>query len=308
MKVLPALALALLCSSCATPALETEAVLKGPRDFPERAEVHGVPFVRQPRNYCGPATLKMAMAWAGHEVPLEELAGEVYTPGKKGALQMDMIAASRRQGMLAMQIQGLPNLLREIAAGHPVIVLENLAFSWWPAWHYSVAFGYDLTKPVLLMHSGPKQYWALDLRKFERNWKYAAYWGLVVLPPGQLSASASDLEHCAAAAGLEQLGRVREAELSYRAILKRWPKSFGALIGMGNIEYSRGRYRASAAYLREATEAFPGSAAAWHNRAIAEGAAGRRRAAARCAAKALSLVGPGQALLYRTSLGSLVRN
>jgi tetratricopeptide (TPR) repeat protein len=280
---------ALLCCSCASKAVQTDTLLAGPREIPERAHVGPVPFVQQTKNFCGPATLKMEMAWAGHDVPLDLLGEQTYTPEKQGALQMDMISASRRQGMMAVQIQGLENLLRELAAGHPVIVLENLAFSWYAYWHYSVALGYDLAEPSIIMHSGSKQDWHLDLRKFERNWKYSSYWALVVLPPGELAASAGDLEHSAAAAGLERLGMLDKAEISYRAILGRWPESFGALIGMGNVEFAKKRFARAVEFLRRATAAYPLSAAAWNNRATAEGAAGWKMAARKSAVRAVAL-------------------
>jgi tetratricopeptide (TPR) repeat protein len=295
---------ALFLTSCAGPAVQTEALLAGPRDLPDKAAVSGVAFTRQTAHYCGPATLKMAMDWAGHGISLERAGEEVYTPGRKGSLQMDMISAARREGMLALQIQGLKNLLRELAAGHPVIVLENLLFPWYPWWHYSVAIGFDLTEPAIVMHSGGKRDWHYDLRKFERNWKYADYWGLVILPPGELSAAAGDLEHSAAAAALEQLGMLDKAEKSYHAILERWPGSFGALLGLGNVAFTRGEFRVSVNYLRRATQAYPWSSVAWHNRATAEGAAGWKKAAAKSAARALELASPEEAADFRESLRS----
>jgi hypothetical protein len=33
--------------------------------------------------------------------------------------------------------------LREVAAGNPVLVLQNLSFAWAPVWHYAVVMGYD---------------------------------------------------------------------------------------------------------------------------------------------------------------------
>jgi tetratricopeptide (TPR) repeat protein len=297
-----ALGAMLVLSSCASTAIQTEALLSAPRDLPAHVEIPGVPYIAQSAHYCGPATLAMAMGWAGHPLSIERAGEEVYTPGRKGALQMDLISASRREGMMAVQIQGLRNLLAELAAGHPVIVLENLLFPWYPWWHYSVAYGYDLADATLLLHSGGNRAWSFGLRKFERNWKYADYWGLVILPPGELSASAGDLEHCAAAAGIEQLGMLDRAEVAYRAILHRWPESFGALIGMGNVAYARGKFREAVAYLERATSAFPFSAAAWHNRATAEGAAGDRGAASISAARALELASPAEAPAYRESL------
>jgi len=56
-----------------------------------------------------------------------------------------MIAAARRNGFVAIELApNLSDLLAEIAAGNPVVVLQNLALDWYPAWHYAVAIGYDL--------------------------------------------------------------------------------------------------------------------------------------------------------------------
>lgn len=306
MKNLLLTALWLGLSACATPARQTDAFLRGPRDIPERRELANVPFVKQTENFCGPATLTMAMQWAGKQVSVDEIAGQVFTPGKKGTLQLDLIGASRRQGLLAVPIQGISALLHEVAAGHPVLVLENLAFSWYPRWHYALVYGYDLKEPELLMHSGNEEAKRWSLRKFERSWLYSQYWGLVVLPPGEMAATADELAHAEGAAGLEQLGKFPEAELVYRNILKRWPGSLAALIGLGNISYARGEFGASVKILREATAAHPDSPEAWHNLATAEGAAKMKKAARKSAARALSLAPPESVAIYRESLKEFI--
>ncbi len=260
---------------CATTAHQTEALLASPpQDLPYRTEIPDVPFVNQSAGHCGPATLTMVMNWNGKMISVDDLAPQVYTPGMKGSLQVDMLSASRRQGMMAVQIQGLPALLKEISAGHPVIVFENLALTWAPQYHYAVVYGYDLNRQIAIMHSGPEKGKEWDLRKFERSWMLGDYWGLVVLAPGQLSAAGSELAHATAAAGLEQAQKIPEAEKSYLAMLQRWPTSLAALIGMGNITYTQKNYKKSVEYLRQATANHPSSAAAWNNLAVAEKAAG----------------------------------
>jgi hypothetical protein len=54
-----------------------------------------------------------------------------------------MIGAARRHGRLAYLITGPDSMFEEVAAGHPVIVLQNLGLSWYPVWHYAVVVGYD---------------------------------------------------------------------------------------------------------------------------------------------------------------------
>ena len=125
MKIFGALAIALL-AGCATTAPQTKAVLATPPTVAKHVEIPNVPFIEQSAGHCGPATLAMAMEWAGHPIAAEELASRVMTPAMKGSLQEDLIGASRREGMMAVKITGMSALLSELDAGHPVIIFENL--------------------------------------------------------------------------------------------------------------------------------------------------------------------------------------
>ena len=117
----------------------------------------------------------------------------------------------------------------------------------------------------------------------------ADYWGLVVLPPGQIAEAAGELANLVAAAGLEQANHLAEAYLSYTKIIEKWPTSLGALIGLGNIAYQKKEFAASVSFLRRAVKAHPNSAVAWHNLAIAQGAAKMKKEARQSAAQALQL-------------------
>ena len=263
---------ALFLSSCATVGEQTKAVLLSPPDIPSHEEIGTVPFVKQTSGYCGPSALTMVMQWAGHPISVESLTPEVYTPGKKGTLQLDLVSASRRHGLLAIPIEGMVSLLREVAAGHPVIVLENLGLSWFPQWHYSVVVGYDLKDQELIMHSGDNAFSRLSLNYFEHGWKLGDYWGLVVLPATQLSVTADELDHLKAAVGIEQANLPEDAEQAYKSILRRWPNSLAALIGLGNLAYQKKDYSWAVIYLNLATRLHPESLAAQHNLAIAKNA------------------------------------
>ncbi len=289
MKSLVFLIMILGLVGCVSSAPQTEALLLEKTNLPKSFLVANVPFIQQNANYCGPATLAMALNWAGKNIKIDEIASQVYTPGLKGSLQLDMISASRRQGVIAIPIEGMSALLTEIAAGHPVIVFENLSVSWLPQWHYAIVFGYDLSRQKVVMHSGPEAFKQWDLRKFERSWRLGKYWGLVILAPGSLAASADELAHVRATAALEQIGKIDEAKKSYLRILQRWPKSLGANIGLGNIAYSNSEILESVRFLRKATDDHPLSSAAWHNLAIAQGAAHMRQAARRAVQQALKL-------------------
>ncbi|MEO5971502.1 MAG: tetratricopeptide repeat protein, partial [Bdellovibrionia bacterium] len=141
-----------------------------------------------------------------------------------------------------------------------------------------------------------------NLRQFEQTWALADYWGVVVLPPEKLSATADELEHASAAAALEQIGKTPEAEQIYRNILKRWPGSLGALIGLGNTRYAARDYRGSIHFLSEATQKFPQSSVAWHNLATAQGSAKMRTQARKSALHAVGIADPRTSEAYRVSL------
>lgn len=260
----------MLMIGCASSTEQSDRLLQsGP---PRAALIQNVPFIEQSAGHCGPATLAMVFAWAGRPVPVEDLAPRMFTPGMKGTFQADMIGAARRNGMMAIPIRDLRTLFAEIDQGNPVIVFENLALSWAPQWHYAVVFGYDLAREEVVMHSGPEKDKRWDLRKFERSWKLGDYWGLVVLPPNRLSATAGEGEHMVSAAALEEAGHWSQAQVAYDAILTRWPRSLGARIGLGNVAFRAGQYGSAVKHLRQATEEHPESQSARHNRAVAEAA------------------------------------
>ena len=238
--------------------------------LPEFYQIPGVPFIDQTTDYCGPATLTMAMRWAGQNVSVESVAAQVFTPGMSGSLPENLVGTSRRQGLMAVPVHSFSALLTEVAAGHPVIVFANLGFRWAPVWHYALILGYDLKKKEMIMHSGHEEFHRESMRRFEHTWMLADNWGLVVLPAGELAVSADELRHVSAAVGLELTQKTESAEKSYRGILKKWPTSLVALIGLANITYRKGHRHEAIALLRNALLYHPESKAAQHNLAVAE--------------------------------------
>ena len=118
--------LAFLLAGCATSTPQADAYLLKNRSIPNSFRIENVPFIQQSAGFCGPAALAMALQANGQKVSVEEIVPQVFTPLAKGTFQTDLISASRRHGMLALPVEGIENLLSEVAAGHPVIVFENL--------------------------------------------------------------------------------------------------------------------------------------------------------------------------------------
>jgi len=267
---------------------------------PPQREIASVPFFPQDEYQCGPAALAMVLAWSGLDVKPAELTEKVYTASLQGSLQPAMIAGARRSGRLAYVISGTETLIREIAAGHPVIVLQNLGLSWIPVWHYAVAVGYDTPRDEVMLHSGLDARQRLSMPVFQNTWARAGDWGLLVLPPGELPATATEGRFVEAVLGLEKAKQPAAAVQGYRAALNHWPQNLPAVMGLGNSYYALGDLKNSEAAFRQATESHPHEGAAFNNLAHVLLAQGRRQDALDAARQAVALGGPHQSVFRKT--------
>jgi Flp pilus assembly protein TadD len=301
------LLVAFLLGGCATSTRQTDRLLKSSTDLPAKSRLTELKLIKQKQNHCGPATLAMVLKHVGKNVSLTEITLQSFTEKAQGTFQADMLSTARHQGMLTIPINTMEDLIKETAAGHAVIVFQNLGFSWWPQWHYAVVSGHDLSGPDIYLHTGDKKFAKTDMRFFERSWKLGGYWGLLILPPNQLSAAGSELAHAQAGALLEQLSKLREAQISYQTMLTKWPQSLSALIGLGNIAYAEAQYPQAINALNKAVLYHPRSAAAWHNLAFAQWAAGKKTLAKTSAQKALDFVESESKATYQNSLAEFLK-
>lgn len=228
---------------------------------------------------------------AGVQVMPDDFTSQVYVPGRKGSFQNEMLAAARRQALVAYPLRPeLEDLMREVAAGHPVLVFQNLSLQSYPMWHYAVVIGYDLAKKRIVLHSGLNERMDMSLFTFEHTWARGGYWSMVALPPSTLPATAGAVSFSAAAAGLERVNPAAAAT-AYRAALHRWPATREALFGLGNAAYAQGQKEEAATHFAATVRMHPDFADAWNNLAQVRLELGQHDAAAEAAAKAVALGG-----------------
>ncbi|MFA7381883.1 MAG: PA2778 family cysteine peptidase [Desulfurivibrionaceae bacterium] len=283
------LALAVFLSGCG---LLPSARLTPPPGVPDKAMVAGVPFFAQAELQCGPAALAMVLNWSGLEVQPSDLATEVYSPGLKGSLQSALLGAARRHGRVAYPITGSEALLAEVSAGHPVIVLVNLGFFWYPKWHYAVVLGYDQEQNEVILHSGLNAKQNQGFRVFLNTWQRSESWGLLVLPPERLPTTAEESAWLTAVAGLERTGQWQGAATGYAAALKRWPESSAAWIGLGNSRYSLHDLAGAAEAFRRAAQLQPKNGIPLNNLAQVLAEQEKHQEARAAAQRAVELGGP----------------
>lgn len=283
-------------SGCAVLTPQTRALLaQAPPGLPLSAEIESVPYYVQTEHHCGPAALAMVLGSAGLKVTPEELAPQVYLPGRQGSLQVEMLAAARRNGMVAYVLEpDLGHLLLEINAGTPVITLENYGVPYYPIWHYAVTIGFDLHRREIVRHSGALRSKAEPLAVFEHFWRKAEHWAMVAVPPQRVPATASEPRYAEAVIALEKTGHTRPAAQAYDAMLERWPESLAALIGRGNTAHALGDLVRAEAAFRQATRLHATSAAAFNNLAQTLADRGKLDEARASAEHAVRLGGPLQ--------------
>jgi len=281
------LALWLACvSGCAVQTAALQAA--PPAGLPRSVELANTPFFAQTEYQCGPAALATALGAVGVSAAPATLGEQVFLPTRAGSLKAEMLAGARRQGVVATVIPGqLEAVLRELAAGHVVVVLQNLGLSFAPLWHYAVVVGYDLDTDQVLLRSGTRRRATMPLRTFEHTWARSGFWAFVALPPGTWPVTAQADAVVEAAIGFERSATPVQALQSYDSALRRWPDQLPLAIGLGNAAHAMGDKRRAVQVFRVAAEQH-GNAAAWVNLATVLLELGEREAAITAAQRALN--------------------
>lgn len=261
--------LMLLLSACAgQPAfMPSNEVLQ---QLPAKTYITQVQFYPQDDYQCGPASLAMLLSQRGFTDTPQSLKDRVYIPAREGSLQVEMVAAAREHGLLMYPLApNLAAILTEVAAGNPVLVMQNMAFNWYPQWHYAVVVGYDLTTQEMIVHSGVNQAEREPFSLFMRLWDRTERWAVVALPPEQLPASAESLVYLRAASDLEQSGQLTAAKRAYATALHAWPDQAAARLGLGNVAWSEKQPQVALAQFRQLVSDFPELKPGWNNLSVA---------------------------------------
>jgi tetratricopeptide (TPR) repeat protein len=279
-----------------------------PRDLPLQAELQDAPFFPQTEYQCGPAALATTLVHFKIATSVGELVDRVYIPARKGSVQVEMLAAARSFGGISYTLAPqLEAVLREIATGTPVIVLQNLGARPFTVWHYAVAVGYDSRSGTVVLRSGEQGRLVLPLAAFEYTWKASGYWAMVTMPPARIPATADRTRYLDAIHAVERAGQPRAAAIAYETFVARWPEDLGAYIGLGNAHYALGELHRSETALRRALERYPHSAVALNNLAQTLSDEGRIEEALDLIDRATAAAGPHANAISETRAGILQR-
>jgi tetratricopeptide (TPR) repeat protein len=223
----------LLAGCQATP--QTARLLEKIPNIPAQHYIADVPFYAQQDFYCGPTTLAEVFNYHGANTTPEAIAPSLFVPELAGSLQLEMVAAARQQGLVAYAQRGnLETLLSLVSEDIPVVVLQNVALSWFPMWHYALVIGYDLDSGEVIMHTGVTEQHSLNLATFERTWARGEYWLLAAVPPTKMSEQFTPLSYTQAAQDLLETGQSGAGISALQTAIAQWPDYWLNYFLLGN--------------------------------------------------------------------------
>lgn len=157
---------------------------------PNSAVWINVPFVAQPSDGCGAATVAMVMQyWAAQEhrvagaaSQVESIQRQVYSPKLHGATPAALEHYLRQNGYLAFAVSGTwKDLETQVHKGRPLIVAVRPDGQ--RALHYVVIDGIDSTRGLVMMNDPALRKLLTEERAgFERDWSATHYWMLLAVP------------------------------------------------------------------------------------------------------------------------------
>ena len=255
-----------LLAGCAQLVPQTVALRTGwPEGVPQSVELPAVPFFPQEDYQCGPAALATVLAFSGVPVTPEPLVSQVFLPARQGSLQIEMLATARRYGRVSYQLApSYADMLREVAAGNPVVVLQDVG-PMFTQWHYAVINGFDYPSGTLYLRSGTRAREESPFTAFERTWIKSGYWAMVVTPPERIPVTATEERWLAALLAMSRSASPEASMKGYAAALQRWPANLPAAIGLANVYHASGAHADAVRVLRTAQERHPQSVIVLNN-------------------------------------------
>ena len=272
-----------------------------PAVFPSNAgpgvELSTTPFFAQETHQCGPAALAAMLGSAGVTATPTELVAQTYLPGRRGSLQLELIAAARRHQRIPYVLApDASALLAELDAGHPVLVLQDLGVGPLHVWHYAVVIGYEDEPQRVVLRSGVTERLVMSYADFVPTWRKSGEWAAVILAADVLPATANAEKYVESIVPVEALGHLETARTAYATALGRWPDNLLALFGLANTEHQLGQLAAAEETYERLLVLAPDNPVVLNNLAevmLARGCATRAEGNAQ---KAARLVPPGSEL------------
>ena len=256
-------------------------------------ELVDTPFYPQTEFHCGPAALATVLTQSGVEASAESLGSDVFIPGLKGSLREELLAVARQHGRIPVLLEEDPQALVDtVAAGKPVLVLQNLGSPAAPFWHYAVLIGFLPQSNEFLLRSGTVRRQKMSLRRFLYSWDWGGRWAVALLAPGESLNSLSQPRYLSALGAVEQTGTIEFALAAFRGASELFPDSPITWAGYGHAAWRSGDLDTARSAFEKMLALNPSSVTAHNNLANVYLHADCPRAARHHAERAVDLLQP----------------
>lgn len=149
-----------------------------------------VPFVRQPRDGCGAASLSMVMQYWDHQqgrpASADSAVGSIqqrlYVAAEHGIPASSMQSYLRQHGFLVFALNGhWSDLEQQVRKGRPLIVALRPQGD--RALHYVVIDGIDPGHSLVMMNDpADRKLLSEERAAFEKDWSATDHWMLLAVP------------------------------------------------------------------------------------------------------------------------------
>jgi uncharacterized protein YvpB len=149
-----------------------------------------VPFIHQPREGCGAASLSMLMQYWAHQQnqspppasDVDSIQRQIYSPAEHGILASAMQTYLHDHGFQVFALSGQwSDLETQLQKGRPLIVA--LRPEGQSALHYVVVDGIDPPRGLVMMNDpAERKLLSQERAAFEKDWSATGHWMLLAVP------------------------------------------------------------------------------------------------------------------------------
>jgi hypothetical protein len=189
--------------------------------MPERVELTGVPAFPERAYWGAPSALSSLLVQQGVDSSPGMLVKQLQLPAQEQQLEQNILKQINANGLLAYPLGAhLEDLLKQVAAGYPVLLRFSEGYAWMGMPRYAVLVGYDREEQTLLLRAGNSRRWETSFSSFSSSWESAGSWAVLLLAPLQLPAEVDAPRWLQAADALERAGQLAAAA-NARKVLQR---------------------------------------------------------------------------------------
>lgn len=269
-----------------------------------------VPFVKQKKNWCGPAALASILNYWGEPITQDEIAADLYLPTIKGVLNFELEHYAAKKGFWAQGGGGTwQDLKAKVTSGIPVLVLVERGVRLGRVKHYLVITGFSEDESFIIAHDGVTQDSVINKEDFILKWKQMNNWMLSVTPYELVDWTLSKDDYLKLGLLAEKQYKLDFALYNYNKALKLDPKHYLVYFNIGNVYFKMDDLYTAKLFYIKAAELNANFADAYNNLACVYLEAKEYDLAKSNVAKALAIeTNPEREVYYLDTLGLIYLN